>query len=241
MDTIELYRLLKIIASKIPIVRFIAKKFYRSLIAPPRPFTTSEEYWKRNYAIGGNSGSGSYNKLAIFKADVLNNFVKENNAKTIIEFGCGDGNQTKLFKFPKYLGFDVSPVVISRCKSMFQSDTKKDFKLIDQYAGEKAELSLSLDVIFHLVEDHVFNKYMERLFDSSNRFVIIYSSNMQNENKSDFDHVKHRKFSDWVEKFRSQWILILQIKNPYPWNENDPDNSSNSDFFIYESKTQNNF
>src|SRR5437899_4317923 len=55
-----------------------------------------------------NSGLGSYDKLAEFKAEVLNGFVKENTIKSVIEYGCGDGNQLKFAEYPSYLGFDVS-------------------------------------------------------------------------------------------------------------------------------------
>lgn len=40
-----------------------------------------------------------------------------------------------------------------------------------------ADLSLSLDVIYHLVEDEVFETYINTLFKSARRYVIIYSSN----------------------------------------------------------------
>ena len=38
----------------------------------------SHEYWEKRYASGGNSGAGSYNYLAEFKAEILNNFVTKN-------------------------------------------------------------------------------------------------------------------------------------------------------------------
>jgi hypothetical protein len=39
------------------------------------------------------------------------------------------------------------------------------------------DLELSLDVIYHLVEDEVFDAYMRSLFAHAGRFVVIYSSN----------------------------------------------------------------
>ena len=36
----------------------------------------SSKYWERRYEQGDNSGSGSYNHLARFKADILNKFVE---------------------------------------------------------------------------------------------------------------------------------------------------------------------
>ncbi|GAJ08100.1 unnamed protein product, partial [marine sediment metagenome] len=56
-------------------------------------FSGSREYWESRYAGGGTSGAGSYGKPAEFKAQVLNSFVKDNGISSVIEFGCGDGNQ----------------------------------------------------------------------------------------------------------------------------------------------------
>ena len=56
----------------------------------------SNLFWENRYKSGGNSGSGSYNKMAEFKANVINNFIKEKSIKGMIDYGVGDGNQLKL-------------------------------------------------------------------------------------------------------------------------------------------------
>jgi hypothetical protein len=82
------------------------------------------------------------------------------------------------------------------CPKTFAHDKTKSFKQADTYSSESADVSISLDVIFHLVEDTVFDLYMCRLFSSAKRFVVIYSSN--DAAKYSHNHVKHRKFTDWV-------------------------------------------
>ncbi|RBQ23399.1 hypothetical protein ALNOE001_09800 [Candidatus Methanobinarius endosymbioticus] len=148
--------------------------------------------------MGKNSGEGSYNFLANFKAEVINEFISKNNIENVIEFGSGDGNQLSLSNYPNYIGFDVSESVVNKCIKKFKEDTKK-FLLLDKYAGEKADLTLSLDVIYHLIEDNIFEEYMDRLFNASKKFVIIYSSN-DNDLENIAAHVKHRKFTDYIEK-----------------------------------------
>ena len=189
----------------------------------------SYEYWINRYKKGGNSGKGSYEKMAHFKAEVLNNFVKKNEINSVIEFGSGDGNQLGFFMFPKYLGVDISPEMIYLCKNKYNKDKSKNFMLMDKYRNQTAELALSLDVIYHLIEDSVFNNYMERLFDSSERFVVIYSSNKKEKGK--VPHIKHRKFSEWVEKNRSDWVLFSHIPNKYP--EKIGLDGSFADFYFY--------
>lgn len=222
---------MKELIKRIPILRSIASVVYFTFVKPFKAFPGSEEYWKQRYKAGGNSGTGSYNELAKFKAQVLNSIVKENQINTIIEFGCGDGNQFRLAKYPSYLGFDVSPEAIMQCQRIFSNDKTKTFKLMQEYANETAELTLSIDVIYHLIEDSIFVDYMERLFDSSMRFVIIFSSNTQKQARFQAPHVKHRQFSKWIEDNRPEWNLVKHIPNKYPYTGGD---GSLADFYVYE-------
>jgi len=193
-------------------------------------FSTSGKYWEDRYKTGGNSGEGSYNKFAEFKAELINPFVKENKVNSVIEFGCGDGNQLKYFNFNKYTGFDVSSTAINLCSELYKNDPDKNFKLVDDFKDETADLTMSLDVIYHLVEDSTFKNYMQRLFKSSNRYVIIYSSNK--DEYTDGVHVRHRKFTDWVTAHAPDFKLLKHIPNKYPWN-GDEHQTSFADFYIY--------
>lgn len=198
------------------------------------PFKGSGAYWIERYKKGGHSGAGSYNELADFKAAVLNKFVLQNDITDVIEFGCGDGNQLSLMNYPDYIGVDISPTAIALCEKKFKGDMNKRFILLDNLKEESADLSLSLDVIYHLVEDVVFEAYMKRLFLSSRRFVVIYSSNSDKSPIGySFSHVKHRRFSEWIERNEKNWVLIKHIPNKYPLSAANR-NGSFADFFIYE-------
>jgi SAM-dependent methyltransferase len=227
---------MKQLIAKVPIVGSIARIVYHKWIGPPKPFPGSEKYWIQRYDSGGNSGDGSYRKLAKFKAEILNEFVLQESVKTIIEYGCGDGNQLKLANYSSYLGFDVSPKAIALCKGAFSEDPTKTFKMMNDYEGETAELTLSLDVIYHLIEEEVFSEYMNKLFDSSEKFVVVYSSNTNKNAEAQpghVSHVRHWKFTEWVARMKPEWRLVKQIPNKYPY-RGDNRTGSLSDFFIYE-------
>ncbi|WP_434053665.1 MAG: class I SAM-dependent methyltransferase [Roseibium sp.] len=198
-------------------------------------FTTSGEYWEKRYAQSGNSGAGSYGQLATYKAEVLNDFVKQNAVRTVIEFGSGDGHQLTLAHYPNYVGVDVSQTAVAACRKLFAGDAGKTFITLSDYEGQTADLALSLDVIYHLVEDKTFADYMERLFDSATRFVIVYSSNKSDQHEA--KHVRHRKFTDWVDANREDFVLKSHIPNKFPYDASDPRNTSFADFFIYERST----
>ena len=214
------------------VIQSIRKMFRKIVTKPNDQFPGSEQYWIQRYAENGNSGAGSYDKLAEFKADILNNFVAHKGIESIIEYGCGDGNQLKFSKYPKYIGFDVSEQAIKRCNALFTDDHTKSFKLISEYSGEVAQLTLSLDVIYHLIEDSVFLKYMEILFKSSTKYTIVYSSNTNDQFPNQSKHVRNRLFSDWISSNMSDWTLIERISNPYPYT-GDHKVGSFADFYVY--------
>ncbi len=208
------------------IKKFIFKLFQNQI------FPGSKNYWEKRYSRQGNSGPGSYNRLATFKAEVLNDFVVKNKVKSVMEFGCGDGNQLTLANYPTYFGVDVSETAISLCKRLFKDDKTKEFFIYTEatFKSKKANLTLSLDVIYHLIEDVVFNAHMQDLFSHSDQYVIIYSSNF--DRKQTF-HERDRRFSDWIDQHQPGWKLIDTIKNKFPFDPSDPDNTSKADFFIY--------
>ena len=95
----------------------------------------------------------------------------------------------------------------------FKNDNTKEFiwsGAEDFSTNKKVELSISLDVLFRLMEDEIFNEYMNQLFNSSTKYVIIYSCNYDEPNHV---HVQCRKFTDWVDiKEKDRWKLIKTIK-----------------------------
>lgn len=216
---------LRIIIKKTPLINTATR--IMSTLLGKWIFPGSKRYWELRYIWRGTSGPGSYGRLAEFKAEIINSFVKNNKIDSVIDFGCGDGNQLSLFDFRQYIGLDVSEAAIRLCRERFKNDNTKSFFFYDpeHFKDIKAGLTLSLDVIYHLVEDHLFELYMRHLFSAAKKYVIIYSPNTENPIFI-LPHCKSRQFSKWIETNLSKWKLIKKIKNRYP-------DESNSDFFIY--------
>ena len=187
------------------------------------------KYWEDRYIKGGDSGIGSCGELAQYKAGVINKFVNENNIQTVIEFGCGDGNQLRHYDFPKYVGLDISREAIKQCRNKFLGDRSKEFKLYDENQSNlelhKADLILSIDVLFHITDEVKFKTYLNTLFRFSKKYVIIYSTNF--DKIHDSPHQIDRNFTNYISKCFSEFILIDEIKNPYKGEK------TMSDFHIY--------
>lgn len=221
---------LKHVIRKIPLIGSMLASLYVKIAT--RRFSSSADYWDNRYGRGGTSGTGSYGELAKFKAETLNDLVARNRVVSVIEFGCGDGNQLKLADYPDYLGLDVSPRAVEMCRAGFGDDPTKRFQLSWDYDGEQADLAMSLDVVFHLVEDEVYFEYMHSLFAAARRFVVIYSSNTDVQESPRPPHVRHRRFTDWVAAHAPDWTLVETIANRYPY---DPVSGSGSpaSFFVF--------
>lgn len=201
-----------------------------SLLRQRLRFHDSARYWESRYAQGHTSGLGSYGEVAQAKADFVNAWVKDHRVHSVTELGCGDGNQLSLAEYPSYMGLDVSRTAILLCKERFRDDQTKSFYLyneacfVDNAGVFKSDLSISLDVIYHLVEDRVFDRYMRHLFNAGKHYTIIYSTDTRRARSA--PHVRHRNFSSWISGNCPGWRLLRQCNGPRT-------EASQADFFIY--------
>jgi SAM-dependent methyltransferase len=184
-------------------------------IAPLFGFRSSGHYWETRYRIGGHSGAGSRGKSAQYKADVLNRFIAANDITSAIEFGCGDGYQLNMLDLRQYVGIDVSKTIIDHCRKTYANDPSKRFILADEYRNETADLALSLDVIYHLVEDEVYEQYLSRLFAAGNRFVVIYATSAEMK-ATGTPHVRHRDVASDVQSRFTDFVRMQDDEAALP-------------------------
>ena len=201
-----------------------------SLMRQRIAYGDSARFWEANYAQGRTSGCGSYGRLAEGKGRYLNDLVREYEVGSVIEFGCGDGNQLSMAQYPAYIGLDVSRTAIALCQRRFAADATMSFFLYDgtcytDRAGVfTADLALSLDVVYHLTEDAVFEAYLRHLFAAARRLVVIYSTDAVLGGTA--PHVRHRHFSPWIEANVPGWRLARVTTGPSA-------ERARADFFLY--------
>jgi SAM-dependent methyltransferase len=202
-----------------------------SLLRQRLAYNGSALFWEHSYARGATSGNGSYGEFAERKSRFLNELVRERSVLSVIEFGCGDGNQLSLAEYPSYIGLDVSRTAIGLCQRRFSGDPAKSFFLYDgscftdQAGIFTADLALSLDVVYHLTEDAAFETYLRHLFAAARRVVVIYSTNMELAGTA--PHVRHRLFTPWVQAHCPGWTLSSIARGPNT-------DVARADFFVYE-------
>lgn len=173
---------------------------------------TPAGYWDRRYREGRTSGAGSEGDEGAYKAAYVSKFVTDNDVMSILDWGCGDGQVLRKMDLPGlgdpeyvvYTGVDVSPTIVARMR--------REFPFLEFHAPEdavnwgfSAELTLSMDVLFHLPDDIDYFGYLDQLFGSSTRFVVIYATNYAGGRTA--RHVFRREFTpDIAERF-PDWKL----------------------------------
>jgi 2-polyprenyl-3-methyl-5-hydroxy-6-metoxy-1,4-benzoquinol methylase len=170
--------------------------------AQPAPFDY-KEYWNERYRSGGDSGSGSYGDLAQFKADYIHAFLAKHPVESVLEFGCGDGNQLGMMRYPRYLGLDVSEVAVKRCAEMFRQDETKRFLTYTPGTLRDvlpADLVLCLDVLYHITDDAEFRMTLQDIFSSSSKYVILYTS-LEKPTTGEARHVRSHDLRSALREF----------------------------------------
>ena len=181
------------------------------------------KFWNTRYKDNWRgSGEGSRGQLALFKAWLVNSLITEKGIRSVVDLGCGDGVIASMLEVRTYTGVDVSSTAIEMCKQVFAARSRRHFQTFEEIIPY-AELALSLDVLYHILDDDEYILYLATLFSVAQDYVVIYSCNFEGEARN---HIKPRMFTKDVP---SEWGLELHLPNMYP-------KESWSEFFVYKRK-----
>lgn len=191
---------------------------------------TPRAYWDRRYREGRTSGAGSEGDEGAYKAEYLSRFLADHNVKTVVDWGCGDGQVLELVEFPsgtQYIGVDVSPTIVERMRAK-DLGPRCLFHTVDSFANgtrTHLELALSFDVLFHFPDDADYAAYLTWLFQSAERYVMIYATNYAGGQTA--RHVYRREFTpDIAERFPDWELRTVET----------PLREGLASFFVYEKK-----
>lgn len=120
---------------------------------------------------GCGSGVGSLPEATIHYREFLEKFLKENNIKSVVDFGCGDWQFSKLIDWSgiEYTGYDVVQSVIENNKANYQKENIR-FKIFEDTI-KSADLILCKDVLQHLPVFLV-QKYLKMFVEKGTRVIV---------------------------------------------------------------------
>lgn len=191
---------------------------------------TPAGYWERRYRDGRTSGAGSEGDEGAYKAEYLSRFLADHDVKTVVDWGCGDGQVLSLVEFPaqtQYIGVDVSPTIVERMRRDERFDGPRYlFHTVDSFmtgTRTQLELALSFDVLFHFPDDNDYRDYLNLLFGSAEKYVMIYSTNYAGGRTA--RHVYRREFTRDIALMLGNWELRV-VETPL--------REGLASFFVYE-------
>lgn len=132
------------------------------------------EYWENRYKRGGTSGRGSIGELGKWKWEVIEKFAKPTD--DLIDVGCGDLSFWTGRDFPgRYTGIDVSQTIIERNRK-----SRPNLKFLCSSADELVDIGTAgivfcLDVLFHIMDDQIYEKTLSNLTKYSSDWIFIYT------------------------------------------------------------------
>lgn len=194
--------------------------YFKRLIAKWR-FRSAEHYWENRYARGGNSGPGSRGAELRHKLAFVQKFITDNRVKSVFDYGSGDGEFASKLVVPTYYGYEPSP---SARQMFFDRDLPRSYMTGTWLY--LAELGLSLDVIFHVVDADDYVEYLENLFRTSLKWIIIYGFESSEEEL--WPHIKPRPFTRFIANRFPEWVLISKI----------PSGFGEKTFYVYQYESQ---
>ena len=164
-------------------------------------FTTTYDnnLWKGSESKSG-PGSNFNNNIKLLK--ILEEFVIQNDIKSILDVGCGDFNWMKHFNFnliDKYLGIDVVKSVIANdCNTYCTDKIHFEHHNIIEHNLPTFDLVISKDVLVHLS----YNDSLQVL------------SNIKNSNCKFFVSTSFAGFENY-DILSGQWRPINLITEPF--------------------------
>jgi hypothetical protein len=131
-------------------------------------------YWEGNYRKGGTSGPGSVGSLRQWKWE---NIVKYSGPITeVIDVGCGDLSFWEGKTPPsRYVGIDISQTIIDRNRERWPSSTFICSSADRTLELEQARIVFCLDVLFHIMDDGIYENILANLMRYSSEWIFVYT------------------------------------------------------------------
>lgn len=167
----------------------------------------SAAYWDRRWRSGPPC-PGSAGKVARHKAAWLNALIEERAVRSVVDWGCGDGFVAGLLDVTSYTGVDVSPAAICRAVERLGDDASFVLLRADAEVTIRADLAVSMEVLFHLTDDAEYLTYLDRLFRSARRLVAVYGTDYDSETVA---HMRHRNVT---RDAPNGWTLTVKADDP---------------------------
>jgi glycosyltransferase involved in cell wall biosynthesis len=137
-------------------------------------------YWETRYSDGGNSGSGSAGAEAEWKIKQVVR-LSRGKVRSILDLGIGDGTLTarlmEALTGVIYHGVDLTPTGAAIARRNAPGATVAVLDITREKLGRKADVSLCLDVLFHIPEKAAHDAAVLAACQCASQFTVITTWN----------------------------------------------------------------
>lgn len=166
------------------------------------PIYRESDYWERRYQAGGNSGAGSRGDEAEWKIARIARLVAEHGVRSILDLGSGDGWVARrlMERLPpdvSYRGLDIAPSAVDQARALALPNMRFDVADFTAGPGERADLVLCMDVLFHLSTPEKHQSAIDAICRSLGKVAVVaaWNEGIVEEYAGKFaDHTFYRPF-----------------------------------------------
>lgn len=162
---------------------------------------TGVGYWDDRW-VNGPECPGSVGDQAMSKAAWLNSVIYDLDVRSLVDWGCGDGSQAALVNVGMYVGVEVAPSAWEAASVALA--TRDNCCIVLAPPGQsitiRADMAVSMDVVFHLTADHEYEEWLARVFGSATKFVAVHGTDYESVPNG---HMRHHEVTrdappDWT-------------------------------------------
>lgn len=132
-------------------------------------------YWDQHYGEGGISGEGSIGDYRNWKWQIIKKYTDNSeNLGSVIDVGCGDISFWQGKTCQDYLGIDISKTIVEKNQAKrpewtFVCDSA------DVHKDIKADYVFCFDILFHIMDDNMYEKILKNIISYSRNMIFIYT------------------------------------------------------------------
>lgn len=191
---------------------FLDRNFGSTATVQSKPHPVFESW----YAPGGQgSGPGSSPESTAGWRTFLQNFIRQNKIRSVVDFGCGDWQFSRLIDWGNatYHGVDVVPSLVSRLQETYSRKTVS-FSCVDPNDPDlpNGDLLVTKDVLQHLP-----NETVKRLMERFRKFksVVLVNDWVQSGANSDIELSGYRQLDFSKPPFSIDVSLLMDFGPPW--------------------------
>lgn len=140
--------------------------------------SSASEFFDANYKVGGTSGEGSTVDVTAEYRHIIEEFIRLNGVKSVLDVGCGDWKFSRRIPWGdygiSYLGIDVSPFIIEK-NTRDYGNANTRFEVVkspsDILNMGRFDLIISKDAIQHM-PNSVVSAYLD-VFEQAGRRCLL--------------------------------------------------------------------